>query len=56
MKSYGTELDLGYDYNYSKNATFSGGLAMFKPGDGVTGQNNPQDTITRFWVQTRVRF
>ena len=56
VKSYGTELDLGYDYNYSKNATFSGGLAMFKPGDGVTGQNNPQDTITRFWVQTRVRF
>jgi hypothetical protein len=56
VKSYGTEFDLGYDFRYSKNATFSGGIAMFKPGDGITGENNPQDNITRFWVQTSIRF
>lgn len=54
----GTEFDVWYNYNYSKNLTFSASLSQFSPDDALTGTVAPvfDDSVTRLYGQARFRF
>lgn len=59
----GSELDLWYDYYYSKNLSFNFLLAYFVPGDAIAQINLNPDTFQRYddpayraAVQARLRF
>jgi hypothetical protein len=52
----GTEFDVFYNYNYSKNMTFSASLSQFSPDDLLTGGVAPDDTVTRLYGNARFRF
>lgn len=54
----GTEIDVWYGYNYSKNLTFSASLSQFSPDDALTGTGPGtfDDTVTRLYGNARFRF
>ena len=54
----GTEIDVWYNYNYSKNLTFSASLSQLSPDDALTGvaAAAPDDTVTRLYGNARFRF
>ncbi|HEV8702992.1 MAG TPA: alginate export family protein [Candidatus Polarisedimenticolia bacterium] len=51
----GSEIDVFYNYNYSKNMTFSASLSQFTPDDLLTG-GGVDDTVTRLYGNARFRF
>lgn len=54
----GTEIDLRYGFNYTKNLTFLGGFATLMSGD-LMDQTSPTDEAEnpmRFYAQARLRF
>ena len=51
----GTEIDVFYNYNYSKNMTFSASLSQLSPDDALTGGGN-DDSVTRLYGNARFRF
>jgi len=53
----GTEFDVWYGYNYSKNLTFSAALAQFSPDDALTGGGGASnDKVNRLYGNARLRF
>lgn len=52
----GTEFDVFYNFNYSKNLTFSASLSQFSPDDLLTGGVAPDDSVTRLYGNARFRF
>jgi hypothetical protein len=53
----GTEIDVFYNFNYSKNMTFSASLSQFSPDDLLTGgAGAPDDSVTRLYGNARFRF
>jgi hypothetical protein len=54
----GSELDFWYNYNYSKNLTFSASLSRFSPDDELTGTGPGalDDTVSRLYGNARFRF
>lgn len=56
-KKLGTETDVWYGYNYSKNLIFTASLSRLSPDDGLTGGGGaPSDDVTRLYGQARFRF
>jgi hypothetical protein len=51
-------LDFWYNYNYSKNLTFSASLSRFSPDDELTGTGPGalDDTVSRLYGNARFRF
>jgi len=57
IKDFGKELDLTYDFMYSKQVTLSAGFAVLKPADGLTGGGlAADDKVERAWGQVNVKF
>lgn len=55
--SLGSEIDVFYNYIYSKNLVFSGSLSQLSPDDGLTGgAGAPDDSVTRLYGNARFRF
>jgi hypothetical protein len=52
----GTEFDVFYNYNYSKNMTFSASLSQLSPDDALTGGGAFDDSVTRLYGNARFRF
>jgi len=56
-KGIGQELDLLYDYHYSKNLKFNVGMAFFMPGDAVKLVNSDNDDMAhRIYAQAVLQF
>jgi len=51
----GTEDDVWYGYNYSKNLTFTASLSQFSPDDALT-QGGANDKVQRLTARARLRF
>ncbi len=49
----GTELDLYYNYAYSRNVAITGAIASFSPGDAL---GLPDDSVLRVYGNTRLRW
>src|SRR6266571_16903 len=49
----GTETDVWYGYNFSKNLTFTASLSQFSPDDALTGGGN-NDSVTRLYGRARL--
>jgi len=48
VDDYGTEIDLGYKYQYTDNVYFGAGVAELSPKDGLTGgAGAPNDSVFR---------
>lgn len=53
----GTEIDVWYGYNYSKNLTFTASVSELSPDDGLTGGGAaPNDKVDRLYGRARLRF
>ncbi len=53
----GTETDVWYGYNFSKNLTFTAAVSQFSPDDALTaGGATPNDSVTRIYGRARLRF
>jgi len=51
----GTETDVWYGYNFSKNLTFTAAVSEFSPDDALKGAGT-DDSVTRLYGRARLRF
>ncbi|HZM69776.1 MAG TPA: hypothetical protein VFB95_05325 [Candidatus Cryosericum sp.] len=52
----GSAFDLWYGYAYSRNLAFEASISQLSPGDALTGDGGPDDSVMRVYGQARLRF
>ena len=52
----GSAIDLWYGYAYSRNLSFEASISQLSPGDALTGDGGPDDSVMRVYGQARLRF
>jgi hypothetical protein len=52
----GSAFDIWYGYAYSRNLAFEASISQLSPGEALTGDGGPDDSVMRVYGQARLRF